>query len=148
VEVLHRGPGGIVPVPLTNANSTLYKGIDDDPHFLGWEDRALPDLTLKLQLVSAHVNRSAKPIPSAPKKKLMSVTNIVGRLGMNVTAMRKKREAAEEANRKQQLEELAKAGITGLSDISEEQKLVIKLYEDISEQVSNCEARRRYNTRR
>jgi len=171
VVVLHRGPGGVVPIPLSqvqigdgngngndaNPNSNpspcVYKGIDDDAEFAGWEGTALPNLTLKLQLVSANINRSAKPIPTKARKKLGGVGNIVGRMGMNVRMMREKRERAEVKQAEADAKAKSKAkgseetetetdsntntkySNTKEAEADENLKIVIRLYEDVSEQL-------------
>ena len=126
VRVLHRGPGGIVPIPLMNDKTNLYKGIDDDAHFSDWEGRALPPLTLKLQLISAYIKRDAKPITSTTTKKLKGVANIVGRMGRDVNDMRKKRMDAEE-----------EVKVTNKVKEHETTKTVQNLYEEVSEQLLN-----------
>lgn len=60
VTVLHRGPGGIIPIPL-KGDPAMYKGIDDDPEFADWEGRQLPPFTLKLQLIAAKVRSKLTP---------------------------------------------------------------------------------------
>ena len=128
VNVLHRGPGGIVPLPLTSDESGLIKAMDDDPYFSDWEGRALPPMTLKLQLISAFVKRDARPIATTSKRKLMGAANIVGRMGRDVHEMRRKRALAEERKI---------ASSSNLVPEGQTKITVRQLYEEVSEQLLN-----------